>query len=526
MFYIFLPLLFAIIISVFAILKFKVFKNNEKFTAITQKLIKILVVVYSCMMILGLLLPDGIAISQSQEFLGSGKFQGHAVLRLFSALSFVVLPVAIFFKNRTIRNIAIYYSVIMTIVQIACYGDYMSWLTSVDGRGLNSLPISTGFKNFLLNEGFRGTYFAIEMLLQLSLPVVLALNEKHLFNVKDKKEWGKFFLVLPLLIIATTPIYVPQYLFGYSNLIFKPFGLVHFLWVAVVIGLCVGLYYAFKKKDTETKWVLLFILSISLLMQYCQMFSAISLNIKRLPLQLCNIGAFFILISLITKNRTIFNFTVIINVVGVLFALAMPDLDGKGFFYLYNMHFIFEHTNVLVVPVLALAFGLFPRLDKKALKDCVVLFTIYFVSVWALGTMFNAIALSTGKSIFEANWMFMFSKSDAEDAISGIGKLFDINFKIGYATFYPVLQLLVYIIFTAVVILMYYAIQLIYKVKDKIVNKRALANGTLTLQTEGNGLNQIQENNSCENEFEVSDTQQIDTKSAEEQNIENENIEK
>lgn len=149
MFYIFLPLLFAIIISVFAILKFKVFKNNEKFTAITQKLIKILVVVYSCMMILGLLLPDGFAISQSQEFLGSGKFQGHAFLRLFSALSFVVLPVAIFFKNRTIRNIAIYYSVIMTIVQIACYGDYMSWLTSVDGRGLNSLPISTGSKPFV-----------------------------------------------------------------------------------------------------------------------------------------------------------------------------------------------------------------------------------------------------------------------------------------------------------------------------------------------------------------------------------------
>lgn len=482
MFYIFLPIIFAFIISIFTILKFKVYNGNEKFTAITQKIIKILVVVYACLMLLGLLLPDGFAICQSQVFLGSGKFQGHAVLRLLSALSFVVLPVAIFFKNRTIRNIAIYYSVVMSVVQIACYGDYMSWFTSMEGKGLNSLPISNGFKNFLLNEGFRGTLFAIEMLLQISLSTILALNEKHVFNVKDKKEWGNFFLTLPILIIATTPIYVPQYLFGYSNLIFKPYGIVHFLWVAVVIGLCVGLYYAFKKKDTETKWVLLFILSISLLMQYLQMFSAISLNIKRLPLQLCNIGAFFILISLITKNRTIFNFTVLINVVGVLFALASPDLDREGLFYLYNMHFIFEHTNVLVVPVLALAFGLFPRLDKKALKDCVVLFTIYFLSVWALGTMFNAIALSTGKSIFEANWMFMFSRSVADKAIPGIGKLFDINFKIGYATFYPVLQLLVYIIFTAVVVLMYYAIQLIYKIKDKISNKHALPNEDLSLQ--------------------------------------------
>ena len=148
MFYIFLPIIFAVIISIFTILKFKVYNGNEKFTAITQKIIKILVVVYACLMLLGLLLPDGFAICQSQVFLGSGKFQGHAVLRLLSALSFVVLPVAIFFKNRTIRNIAIYYSVVMSIVQIACYGDYMSWFTSMEGKGLNSLPISNGFKIF------------------------------------------------------------------------------------------------------------------------------------------------------------------------------------------------------------------------------------------------------------------------------------------------------------------------------------------------------------------------------------------
>lgn len=114
--------------------------------------------------------------------------------------------------------------------------------------------------------------------------------------------------------------------------------------------------------------LVLYILALSLLMQYNQMFGAISINIERLPFQLCNIGSYLILVALITKSKKIFNFTVIVNVVGVRFALAVPDLDGEGLFYLYNMHFILEHTNVLVVPILALLLNIFPRLDKKSFK--------------------------------------------------------------------------------------------------------------------------------------------------------------
>lgn len=137
------------------------------------------------------------------------------------------------------------------------------------------------------------------------------------------------------------------------------------------------------------------------------------------------------------------------------------------------MHFILEHTNVLVVPVLALMFGIFPRLDKYALRDCIVGFTIYFVSVWALGTMFNAIALKTGNGFWSANYMFMFDAVAGEKLLPFTKALFDINFKIGYGTFYPVLQILIYLIFSLVCVGLYYAIRLIYLVKDKIVAKRA-----------------------------------------------------
>ena len=100
------------------------------------------------------------------------------------------------------------------------------------------------------------------------------------------------------------------------------------------------------------------------------MFSAIIINAKRFPFQLCNIGAYLILASLIFKNQKLFNFTFIVNLTGAIFALMVPDLENNGLFQLYNMHFILEHTNILVIPILALCFKLFKPVDKYALKDC------------------------------------------------------------------------------------------------------------------------------------------------------------
>lgn len=472
LFYILVPIIFLAIVGVFCLVKYLAFKDDEKFDKVMSKMLKVLVCTYCSLQLLSILLPDSFAISLSKETAGSGLMQGMAVLRWFASVAFVALPIAVFYKNRTIRNIAIYFCMAVSIAQIACYGDYISEFTGAAGRGLNSLPVSDGFKQFLLNPTFRGIWFGIIMVLQMVIPVVLAIQEKHVFNVKDGKEWGYFFLCLPFLIISVIPTYVPQYLFGYSDVVFGRYSWLHFAWVAFIVVEIVVLYFIFRKKSKDDKMVMLFVLALSLMMQYNSLFGIISLNIKRAPLQLCNIGAYLVLISLITKNKKIFNFTVIINVVGVILAVAVPDLEGKGFFYLYNMHFILEHTNVLVVPVLALLLKIFPRLDKYALRDCIVGFTIYFVSVWVLGTVFNAIALKTGNSFWSANYMFMFDVKAAKGMLPFTEALFNINFKIGYGTFYPVIFFIVYVVFALICVGLYFAIRLIYLIKDKIVAKK------------------------------------------------------
>lgn len=474
MFYWIFSAVFMLLVSVFCFFKFCAFKNSERFNVITNKTLKILTVAYCVLMLCNILLPDAFTLSVDKEVLAEGGLlQGYAVLRWFMCVPFVVLPIAVFFKNRTFKNIAVYFCTIVTIVSLAYYTTHLSFFTSVEGRGLNSIPVlSSGLKQFLLNPAFRSIYFGLYSMLQLLIPIVLAIQEKHVFDYKNLKEYGKFFLILPLVILSIVPIYVPQYLFGYTNIIFTRFSIVHFAWFGATILELVLLYLIFRNKDEDSKRILLFVLSLSLLLQYSQMFGAASISIKRLPLQLCNLGAFFILISLITKNKRIFNFTLIINVVGAIFALAMPDLDGEGLFYLYNMHFILEHTNVLIIPILALMFKMFPRLDRKALKDCIIGFSIYFIGVWALGTGFNAIATATNNDFYTANYMFMFLEDVAIEILPFTKALFDINFKVGYATFYPIIQLLVYVVFLLVCVGLYFAIRLIYKINDKLFKRK------------------------------------------------------
>ncbi len=473
MFYIILSILIAIVLATYCILNFCVFKNNQKFKVITNKVLKIMVIVYVCLMLLSLLLPDAFALSRSAEELANENINyGYAVLRWLAMINFVVLPIAVFYKNRTIRNIAIYFGIALTIAQICFYSHYIADFTSVDGRGLNSISvISQPFKNFLIDKTFRSIWFGLILFIQLLVPVVLAINEKHVFNFKSGKEYLYFFLTLPFIILSATPIYAPQHLFGYSSIIFDAYNWVHICWFLAVIIEIIALYFIFRKQTEENKMVLLFVLSLSLIMQYLQMFSAISINIARLPFQLCNLGAFFILISLITKNKKLFNFTVIINVIGVLFALASPDVDGEGLFYLYNMHFIFEHTNVLVVPILALSFGIFPRLDKHALFDCLIGFTLYFVCALLLGTIFNVIATKTGNTFWAANYLFMFDGEKAAKLIPFTKALFDIKFNIGKAVVYPVIQLVIYLVFMLICTILYFIIKLIYLIKDKVSAK-------------------------------------------------------
>lgn len=192
LFYILVPIIFAVLVGTFCLVKYLKFNGNEKFDKVVNIILKVAVCTYCSLMLLSILLPDSFALCLSKEELGSGMSQGMAVLRWFASVAFVVLPIAVFYKNRTIRNIAIYFCFAVSIAQIACYSSYLAEFTGEAGRGLNSLPVSDGFKTFMLNPTFRGIWFGIIMVLQMTIPVVLAIQENTFLTSKTARSGATF----------------------------------------------------------------------------------------------------------------------------------------------------------------------------------------------------------------------------------------------------------------------------------------------------------------------------------------------
>lgn len=444
-----------------------------------SKALKVASATYCVLAILSILLPDAFLLSYNADELISRtpRELGFAILRWFAALAFAILPLSVFFDSRKIRSIALGFCLPVSLVSVVCAPVYLEYYTSELGRGLRSVSVlSEEFKAFLINPDFRGAVLGFQLALEVCIPILLALNTNFKLSFSSARDALSTLGTLCLCLLSCVPIYVPQHLFGYTDIIFEAGSVPHIAWLCGVALEIVVLTRIFRHRERGEKRLLCLFLSLCLLMQYCQMFGAISVNLKRLPLQLCNIGAFLILAVLISENRHLFNFMIIVNVVGVVLALAVPDLAGKGLFYLYNMHYVFEHTNVLVIPVLCLTLDLFPKPDRKTLRDCLIGFTGYFVTVLTLGTAFNAVAAKTGKSFYSANYMFMFDQKTAAGLIKPLGELFDTQIHLGdYAVLYPVAQTTVYLVFATLCVLMYFALRLACEVAQKARDKQKSA---------------------------------------------------
>ena len=205
MFYLFFGIFISLVLGAYFVCKYCFNFDKEKFNGVITKILKITVISYCAVSIITILLPDALALCYDDAVLKamSGETRGMAILRWLGSLAFVMLPLAIFFKNRTIRNITIYFCTIVTLFNVIFYPTLIDYLTSSAGRGLNSISvIGQGFKDFLLNPVFRSMILGLLWTVEIAVPVILAVQEKHIFNVKSVKEFGYFFLVLFITLIG------------------------------------------------------------------------------------------------------------------------------------------------------------------------------------------------------------------------------------------------------------------------------------------------------------------------------------
>ncbi|MBR2929755.1 MAG: YwaF family protein [Clostridia bacterium] len=371
------------------------------------------------------------------------------VLRWGYYTSYVCLPMAVFCAGRLFRNIASYVSLPFSVAVTFFFENFMAYY--LDPAGLGYHP----------PEWFRYGFFTLELVLAIAIPLILMIGEKHVFAVRSGREWANFLIGMPLVVLAMMPVYVPQAIFGCDVKTPPMFGGYHLTWIAVTLVITVALYLAFRFKDYTSRRNLVVFLALLLFFHYDSLYM-MGVTISRLPFQLCNIAAYFYIVAVVFKLDKMFQFCFIINTVGTVFAILFPDL-GVGSSGFWNVHFLFEHTLVLLVGAMGMGLRLVPRLKPVSLKYCFVGYTAYFLFVFILGTILNGYSDLTGETV---NYFYMFDHDIAFDYFPFLTFTENYYFTFGRFIVYPLVVLILYFGFALLSFLYYLLVRYLYKLDD------------------------------------------------------------
>lgn len=447
---------FAVTLTISVLLSFWFVKKSKAENI--ERIIRISTIAFLAFSMFDVFLPDLFMCTHEMTTLESMVgTKLHALVRWLNLVCFTVLPIAVFQKNKYFEKIATFFCLPVSLINVACLVKYIEYFTAKSNSGLQTVRIiPQSFKDLLINENFRMIFFGLTCLCQILALILLTYKNRKILSV-SKKEIVNLLLILAGVIYISLPIYVPQYLFGHVNIMMIRFSLVHIAWIVSIIAIIVALFFAFRNKSYETRYLLVLTLAWALMMQFSQMFTASAeLNIMKLPLQLCNLGSYLALVMLLTGNEKIYHFTLIVNVVGAVLAIIILDIskDVSHISRLWVVHYVVEHTKVLIIPILCLVLRIFKPLDLKSIKHFSIGFTLYYLFVFILGTISNGFyRIFTGNDIqnfFYSNHLFMFDKEIAHGLVGFTDPFFENGIiKIGAFEIYPLAQGLVYLVYMA-----------------------------------------------------------------------------
>lgn len=378
-----------------------------------------------------------------------------SILRWGYHIGYAVLPMSVFFDSRLFRNIATYFSLPISILAAILYDDTFAYFTAKGAGGE------------YINVHIRHILYTLELILAIIIPVLMKLTFKHKISMKTPREILMLLGITPLIMIQMMPSYIPKTLVNNMGLSAKMFGNLHFIWIGALIVEIVVLHFVFRKRSQKDKFTFLSFMVIAQVMHTLSPFLR-GFTYSRLPLQLCNIAAFFYLYIIITRDKRMFDFGYVANLVGAAIAITLFTFD-VGAVSFWPMHYIYEHSFVVMFPVLGITLGVFPRLDKSAFKNMMRVFVVYFAFVFIFGTIINGI---DGKPGYSVNHFYMFSPEVAVDYIPFAGFTGLVHWQFGEFEIYPILVVTVFVLFTALNFAFIGLTLLSYKIIDKIKGKK------------------------------------------------------
>ncbi len=361
----------------------KVFKLNNKFLK-EQILAVILIVVfavrYMCVEKSGII--DNLKGIDMLVSLGYTKLE--AVLSIFglwfSVTAFLICACRPFFNLKFLSNLVKYFVPISAIIILAL-GDKFLVLSGV----------------FEENSLF-GTILSVELGLWLAFSFkewFLEISSGEIKNFKfDYKVVLKTLGILIVLLIATMPAYIPQYLHGYVVAALRPIDITptHRVFIYLAIIMPMAMYFGLRNKSEENIRFFLIFISVGTMITFMADYSFERLSdLSNWPFHLCHTAMFIVPLALIFRMNRTFYFTYFINVFGALMAMLMPDYDAtENIFSFRLIHFWVNHWVAFFFPILCVGLKQFSRPSFKNFVFSMCGFAVYFVFVLFLNAYFTA----------------------------------------------------------------------------------------------------------------------------------------
>lgn len=379
----------------------------------------------------------------------------------------VLIPMSVFFKNKVFRTITIFFCLPFAIMATCCYGKFMEYFTSSSAIGFD-LPLVA-----------REVMFSFQLICAIGLPLGGLITE-HWKELKNGKMWlNSLYSLLPLIILLM-PAYVPQILFGYGTSYLSDWY-IRIGWLTILIGGTIALYFIFRNKSRDLKLEIVWLLVITFFTYY-MLTMLYGFNIKRLPLQLCNLAIFIYPVLLLTKSQKLFSFCITANLFGALIAICMPE-NSYPMLEFWAVHFVWHHTLVFLIPCLCLGFRLFKIPRFKDFLWAMLFFTVYLIMTTGLAMLFANVKISFLGTPAKPKTINYFYVIDYQTAVKTLGFMEFATrtlVNVGQLTLAPFLILFVYVAYMLLMLLVLALVKLICIIDERLKFRSLKRKATIT----------------------------------------------
>ena len=312
-----------------------------------------------------------------------------------------------------------------------------------------------------------------------------------------KKYWFDIFVVLSLFIF-TMPSYFLQATFGHIVQTYKvkSFEIPHRILLYIGFLLPVIIHFSLKNKHFKIRKFALLIICLGALLTYSftKKFDSFA-DLTLWPLHLCNTAMYIMPVVLIFNMKRFFYFTYFINVIGAFFAMTMPNYSATSNILSQSLiSFYVNHYIAFFMPLLFVSLKMFQKPKFRQFVYSMIGFAVYFALVIVINSAFTGL-YNIGAVQRTTDFFFVNSDFIAEKLGSWAQNLRSIvaTIHIGsiYMTFYPVYQILFFLVYVVLGLAMWFvyvqAYDIAWSLEDIRQRKRKVKIDEYALSIQLNG---------------------------------------